>query len=107
MEWTFITSEYAVAPQINVEDLQKIVEAGFKSIINNRPDGEEPDQPSSASLEAAVRAQGLEYAYNPVAPSGLSEENIANIKGQMSVLPKPILAFCRTGNRSTILFKNL
>ena len=79
--------------------------AGFRSVINNRPDFEGgPDQPTSASVEAAARAAGLEYAWLPVAPNLHSADEIARFAELLATLPKPILVFCRSGARSTKLF---
>ena len=79
--------------------------AGFRSIINNRPDFEGgPAQPPNADIEAAARAAGLEYVFLPVAPGYQSPEEIARFATLLESLPKPVLAFCRTGTRSTKLY---
>lgn len=80
--------------------------AGFKSIINNRPDGEGgPEQPTSAQMHAAAVAAGLRYEHLPVSPAFQSPEEIARFAELLSSLPTPILAFCRSGARSTRLFQ--
>ena len=80
-------------------------QAGFKSVINNRPDFEGgPDQPTSAAMEAAARAAGLAYAYLPVQPAMQSPEQIAAFARLLSELPRPVLAFCRSGARSGKLY---
>lgn len=80
--------------------------SGFRSIINNRPDHEGgPAQPTNASLEAAARAQGLAYAFLPVASSLQTPDEIARFGELIETLPKPILAFCRSGTRSGRLYR--
>ena len=80
--------------------------AGFKSVINNRPDHEGgAEQPTSASIEAAAAAAGLSYAHLPVAPGYQSPEEITRFRELLGSMPKPILVFCRTGTRSGKLFQ--
>ena len=79
--------------------------AGFKSVVCNRPDFEHgPDQPTSAAMQAAAEAAGLQYRYLPVAGGWQSPEEIAAFAHLLDDLPKPMLAFCRSGARSTQLF---
>ena len=85
--------------------MAEAAKAGFKSIINNRPDFEHgPDQPTSAQIEAAARAAGLEYRHLPVDGGYQSPEQIAAFARLLQELPRPILAFCRSGARSTRLY---
>jgi uncharacterized protein (TIGR01244 family) len=79
--------------------------AGFRSVINNRPDFEHgPQQPTNAAIEAAAHAAGLEYRFLPVDGGYQSPEEIAEFAQLLKDLPRPILAFCRSGARSTRLF---
>jgi len=74
-------------------------------VINNRPDFEEgPHQPTNATIEAAAKAAGLQYRYLPVNSAYQSPEEIAAFAALLKELPRPILAFCRSGARSTRLF---
>jgi uncharacterized protein (TIGR01244 family) len=83
-----------------------LAEAGFKSVINNRPDFEGgTEQPTSAQMEAAAEAAGLVYAFLPVAPGHQSPEEVARFAELLATLPRPIVAFCRTGTRSGKLFR--
>ena len=96
----------SVAPQLEPSDMAWAAKAGFKSVINNRPDHEEgPDQPTNSAMEAAAAAAGLEYAFLPVSPSYQSPEEIASLARLLVTFPKPILAFCRSGTRSGKLFR--
>lgn len=100
-----LTPEFCVAPQLEPAAMAEAAAAGFRSVINNRPDFEGgPDQPTSAAVEAAARAAGLEYRHLPVNGAYQSPEEIAAFKLLVDSLPKPILAFCRSGARSTRLF---
>jgi uncharacterized protein (TIGR01244 family) len=91
--------------QLSVDDLARVSAAGFRSIINNRPDFEAgPSQPTSAELEAVARAEGLTYHYLPVQPSGHSDADARRMAELVQSSPKPVLAFCRTGRRSAALF---
>ena len=92
-----------VAGQIWPDDMTAIKAAGVTAILNNRPDEEEPGQPSSAEIEGAARAAGLAYSYIPVS-AGFSPEQIEAMATALGDAPGPVLAFCRSGTRSTFLW---
>ena len=95
-----------VAGQLTPEAMAEAAAAGFRSVVNNRPDFEHgPDQPANAAIEAAARAAGLEYRFLPVAGGYQSPEEIAAFAQLLGQLPRPLLVFCRTGNRSANLFR--
>jgi uncharacterized protein (TIGR01244 family) len=101
-----LSPDLSVAPQLGPEAMAALAEAGYKSVINNRPDFEGgPTQPTSAAVEAAAKAAGLAYVHLPVAPGYQSPEEIARFAELMATLPRPILAFCRSGTRSGKLFR--
>ena len=100
-----IAQDVYAAPQLTPEAMAAAAQAGFKAVINNRPDMEGgPDQPISAAIEAAAKAAGLEYAYLPVNGGYQSPEEIARCAELLKSLPRPLLMFCRSGARSTKLF---
>lgn len=100
-----LNEDISLAPQLGPAEMALAAAAGFRSVINNRPDFEAgPDQPTSADIEAAARAAGLEYAYLPVAPGLQTPEEARTMADLMTRLPKPVLAFCRSGNRSGRLY---
>lgn len=100
-----LTDEVCVAPQLEPVAMAEAAAAGFRSVINNRPDYEGgPAQPTSAEIEAAAKAAGLEYVHQPVSGAYQSPEDIARARELLAQLPKPILMFCRSGARSTKLF---
>lgn len=103
MEVRQITEDYFVAPQIGVEHVAAIKEAGFKSVISNRPDSEDGAVPHDA-VEAAVRAAGLEFRYIPVVSGHMTQENVDDQARALAELPKPVLAYCRSGTRCTNLY---
>jgi len=100
-----VAADVCVAPQLSPEAMAEAARQGFRSVINNRPDFEhDRDQPTSAQIEAAARAAGLEYRFLPVDGGYQSPEEIAAFAALLAELPRPILAFCRSGARSGRLF---
>ncbi len=100
-----VAPDVCVAPQLTPEAMAEAVKAGFRSVVNNRPDFEhEPDQPTNAAIEAAALAAGLTYRFLPVDGGYQSPEEIAAFAQLLAELPRPILAFCRSGARSTRLY---
>ena len=100
-----LTPDVSVAPQLDPAAMALAARAGFKSVVNNRPDFEGgPDQPTSVQMEAAAQAAGLQYRFLPVNGAYQSPEEIAAFAQLLQELPRPLLAFCRSGARSTRLF---
>ncbi|NDG37816.1 MAG: TIGR01244 family phosphatase [Betaproteobacteria bacterium] len=101
-----IADQLSVAPQLMPDAMAELARLGFKSVINNRPDHEHgPDQPTSAQVEAAALAAGLQYRHLPVDGGWQSPEQIAEFARLLAELPAPVLAFCRSGARSTRLYQ--
>jgi uncharacterized protein (TIGR01244 family) len=102
---TPVAPNVSVAPQLAPEAMAQAAAAGFRSVVNNRPDFEGgPGQPTSESMEAAARRAGLEYAWLPVAPNVQTPDEVARFAALLATLPRPVLLFCRSGARSTKLF---
>lgn len=101
MKATSLTPALSVSPQLTESDIEEAAAAGYRSLINNRPDGEEPGQPSSASLEAAARRHGLAYRHIPVVGGQIADAQIAAFRDALAEAEGPALAFCRSGTRST------
>jgi uncharacterized protein (TIGR01244 family) len=100
-EFRRVTDQLSVSPQIGVDDIARAAALGFKLVINNRPDGEDPAQPSSAEIEAAAHAAGLAYAHIPVRGSPTPDQ----VEAEQAVLDSasgPVLAYCRSGTRSIV-----
>lgn len=92
-----------VSGQIVPEDLPQLVAAGVATVINNRPDGEEPGQPTGAEIEAASRAAGLDYRHIPVG-SGFSANQVQAMTAALEAAEGPVLAYCKSGTRSAFLW---
>lgn len=96
-EFRTVADGFAVAPQLDASDLQRAAAEGFRQVINNRPDGEEPGQPSSAEMQRAAEASGLAYLHVPV--RGMpAREQVEAVDAALA--DGPTLAFCRSGTRS-------
>ena len=101
-----LNADFATSPQVQPVEMTAVAAAGYRSVINNRPDGEGgADQPTSADIERAARAAGLNYVYLPVIPTAIKPEEVARMAALVTELPKPILAFCRTGGRAAKLYQ--
>jgi uncharacterized protein (TIGR01244 family) len=99
-----IAQDVYAAPQLTPEAMKAAAEAGFKAVLNNRPDFEGgPDQPTSAAIAEAAAAAGLAYAHLPVQGGYQSPDEIAACAQLLKELPRPLLMFCRSGARSTRL----
>ena len=99
-----LSDEYAVSAQLHPEDVATVAAAGYRSILNNRPDFEGgPDQPTSAQIERAARAAGLAYAHLPLPLGDIGPADIARFQKALKALPSPVLSFCGIGGRATRL----
>jgi uncharacterized protein (TIGR01244 family) len=102
-----IDEHVCVASQLEPAAMAELARLGFKSVVNNRPDFEHgPDQPTSAAIEAAAVAAGLQYRHLPVDGGWQSPEQIAAMAQLLKQLPQPLLMFCRSGARSTRLYQH-
>jgi sulfide:quinone oxidoreductase len=99
-----IDRNLSVSEQITSQDIAAIARAGFKSVICNRPDGEGADQPVFAEIETAATAAGLAAEYLPIVSGKVTDDDAAEFGVLMDKLPNPVLAYCRTGTRSTTLW---
>ena len=94
-----VTPDFAVAPQLAPADMAEAARRGFRLVINNRPDGEVPDQPANAEMERAARAAGMDYLHIPFAGRP-SPEQAQAVSDAAEAAGGPALAFCRSGTRS-------
>ena len=99
-----INESISVAPQIAVEQVAEIAAAGFKTIVNNRPDDEDAGQPSGDAIRTAAEAAGLKYVSIPVTHSGFSHPQIDAMTQALTDSDGPVLAYCRSGTRSCNLW---
>ena len=99
-----LTPSLSVSDQLEPQDLETVRAQGFKSLINNRPDGEAERQPNSASLAEAAARLGIAYRHLPVISGKVTDGDVASFSAALDELEGPVLAFCRTGTRSTTLW---
>ncbi|WP_282565612.1 TIGR01244 family sulfur transferase [Paradevosia shaoguanensis] len=104
MELKRINDTITVSGQILPEDVSALKAAGFTTIINNRPDGESPDQPASVEIEAAAKAAGLNYIAIPLGREGVTPDMVEKTRAALEGSDGPVFAFCRSGTRSTTLW---
>ncbi len=99
-----LTDTVAVSEQISAADVAEIAAAGYRVLINNRPDGEAPGQPPSSEIEAAARAAGIDYHYLPVTAMDFPGPGFARMAELLKDETRPVLAFCRSGTRCANLW---
>ena len=99
-----LSPSLSIAPQVAPEDMPALADAGFRSVICNRPEGEGPDQPKWADLAGAAKAAGLRLEHIPVVPGQIGDSDVETFGKALDELPKPVLAFCRTGGRAATLW---
>ncbi|MEL6548914.1 MAG: TIGR01244 family sulfur transferase [Pseudomonadota bacterium] len=104
MDIRTITPDYAVTPQIEPDDIPAIKEAGFTTVICNRPDGEVPMELHGEVLKAAVEAAGLTFVDNPLVHAELSMGHVERQAAAQKEAAGPVLAYCASGTRSSILW---
>lgn len=99
-----LTDRYAVSPQIAPEDVAAIAEAGYTTVVCNRPDGEIPPELRADMMRKAVEAAGLRFVLNPVVGGAISMENVQAQGAALRDSGGPVLAYCASGNRSSIVW---
>lgn len=105
MDITKLSDDYAVASQITLSDIAAIVEAGFTTVICNRPDGEEPDQADAADIGAACSAAGMRFHHLPFAALPIPDALVKDHRQAIEASDGPVLAYCRSGQRSAIIWQ--
>jgi uncharacterized protein (TIGR01244 family) len=103
-EFRTLSDTVFAAGQIAPEDIARAESQGVTLIVNNRPDGEAPGQPDGETIEAAARAAGIDYVAIPVDSSGFDDARIAAMQAALDNAEGKVLAYCRTGTRSTLLW---
>ena len=99
-----VTAKLAVAPQPKLLDFQEFRRFGFTTVVNNRPDGEDPSQLGSAVEAEAARSAGLGYVHIPVTATGMTADDARRLKEAIEQAPGPVVAHCRSGARSFYLW---
>jgi uncharacterized protein (TIGR01244 family) len=104
MQPTAITDTTSVVGQITLEDIEQAAKDGYGLIINNRPDGEEPGQLSHDDAAAAAAKHGIDYKYIPVLTNTITRRDVVAHQHAMLRGPQKVLAHCRSGTRSYLLW---
>jgi uncharacterized protein (TIGR01244 family) len=99
-----INDHVSVSGQISPEDVATLKDLGFVAIVNNRPDGESPDQPDGAIIEEAAKAAGLAYYAIPLGREGVNPDLVEKTRAVIEGNDGPVFCFCRSGTRSTTLW---
>lgn len=100
-----INDTIAVAAQLSASDMREVAHAGYKSVIINRPDNEGgAEQPMSSDVMRAAHDLGLQVEYQPVVSGALTHDDAVRFAQLLEQLPKPILAYCRSGGRCLNLY---
>jgi sulfide:quinone oxidoreductase len=99
-----VANDFYVAPQLQAEDFAAARATGIRTVINNRPDGEAPDQLSDAQARALAAANGLEYEFVPVVTGRMGPDDVADFATALAAHEGPYLAYCRSGTRSCHLW---
>ena len=99
-----LSSDYSVSPQIDPSDMPAIASAGFKTVINNRPDSENPPDLQAENIKSAAEAAGLNFVDNPFGSMGLGLEVIERQGDAINASNGPVLAYCRSGTRSATIW---
>ncbi|MCB5189551.1 TIGR01244 family phosphatase [Methylobacillus arboreus] len=102
-----INEQFSSCPQLTVDQVPEAVSAGFKTIINNRPDGEGgPEQPKSEEIRQAAESNGLKYVHIPVVQGQLTQAQVDELAALLPDLPTPILGFCKGGVRAANIYQH-
>jgi uncharacterized protein (TIGR01244 family) len=99
-----LTENLAVSAQISLDDVAQIAAAGYKVLINNRPDGEDSHQPAGALIATAAEAAGMEYHHIPITAASFPGPDLEAITALFDDPSRPVLAFCRSGTRCANLW---
>ena len=99
-----VADDFFVAPQLQPADFAAARALGIRTVINNRPDGEAPDQLSDVQARALAEAEGLAYVFVPVISGAIQPEAIAAFSEALKKHPGPYLAYCRSGTRSCFMW---
>ena len=103
-EFRKLSDDFYASPQITSQEVSEAAAMGIALVINNRPDGEAPDQPAGADIEAATRAAGMDYLAIPIGSAGFSEPQVEKLQEALAASRGPVLGYCRSGTRSTLLW---
>ena len=104
MAFKQLDDRMSVSPQLSLADVSRAAREGYRAIISNRPDQEEQEQPTAAAIREEAERQGLAFAHIPIEPGTVSGADADEMARALDTLPAPVLAYCRSGARSTALW---
>lgn len=104
MAFKTITPSFSAASQLTRRDVAAAAQAGYRSIISSRPDGEEPGQPSAREMARWAEEHGLAFAHVPIEPGKATDADADRMNDALTALPRPTLGFCRSGTRAATLW---
>lgn len=104
MPFNKLDAQLSASPQLSPEDVAAAAAQGFRTVINLRPDDEEPNQPVSATIAAAARQNGMAFVHIPVVTGQVNETHVAQMTRSLAENPGPALGYCRTGTRVATLW---
>lgn len=104
MSFNKLDANLSASPQLTTQDVTTAAAQGFRTIIDLRPDDEEPGQPAAATIKAAAREHGLAFVHIPVVPGQVADTQIAAMSRALAEQPGPALGYCRTGTRVATLW---
>lgn len=99
-----LSPAFSAAPQLSQADIARAAQDGFSTIVDNRPDGEDPGQPDAATMRGLAEQHGLTFAHIPVTPAAIGDADIAKMAAVLASAPGPVLGYCRTGTRAAMLW---
>lgn len=99
-----LSPAFSAGPQLSEADIARAAQDGFSTIVDNRPDGEDPGQPDAAAMRALAEQHGLAFAHIPVTPGAIGDTDIAQMAAVLEGAPGPVLGYCRTGTRAAMLW---
>jgi sulfide:quinone oxidoreductase len=104
LELRKLNESLSVSPEIALEDIPWLVANGYRTLISNRPDGEEPGQLNAADIANASRASGISFVHIPVVSGSISDDDVGKFSRAAQERSGKVHAFCRTGTRAAMLW---
>ena len=105
MTFKRLSASFSASPQLSEADFASAAEAGFRTIVDNRPDAEDAGQPSAAEMDALAQRHGLAFAHIPITTAGaINESDIARMRATLAQSPGPVLGYCRSGTRAAMMW---
>ena len=94
----------SVAGKLDSDDIEALAASGVRTIVNNRPDGEDPGQLPAAEARRLAEAHGIAYHHIPITAASLSRADVEAFAAVLGSAAQPVVAHCRSGTRSTLLW---